>query len=163
MTSPKRLGVCREGTQSCMQRRSLRKTGDHPAPSLPSQERPSLALTAGDAPAPGGQTPRVRASWAVGYSIPCSNGFGWMAVRGCVAPPELVGQATWQGSRAGVDSIPFFHGGGEEGKPLPATAESEDGGGSPWLEPGGAWLCELRSPGSACFSEDAFALRKGCS
>lgn len=53
--------------------------------------------TAGDAPATGEQSPRVCASWSVGYCIPCSNGFVWMAVRCCVAPPELVGQATWQG------------------------------------------------------------------
>jgi len=30
--------------------------------------------TAGDAPATGEQTPRVCASWGVGYNIPCSNG-----------------------------------------------------------------------------------------
>lgn len=95
MTSPKHLGVCREDTQSGLQQRSLRKTGHHPALSLQAGE--TSGTTAGDAPATGEQSPRVRASWSVDYCIPCSNGFGWMAVRSCVAPPELVGQATWQG------------------------------------------------------------------
>lgn len=159
---PKRVGGLWGGCP--VMRAAVIPSEDRTSPSSvsPSRERPSLALQLVMLQ-PQENRRRLCASWGVGYSIPSSNGFGWMSVRSCVAPPELVGQATWQGSRASVDSIPFLHGEGEEGKPLSTTAESEDGGSSPWLEPGRTWLCKPRSLGSECFSGDAFALCKGCS
>lgn len=67
---------------------------DRRSPSSVSKSREPFSGT----PAMVEQTPRVCASRCVGY-ITTSNGFGRMALRSCAAPPDLVEQATWQGSQ----------------------------------------------------------------
>lgn len=67
--------------------------------SISNSGEPFSGTAAGDAPATVEQTPRVCASRCVGYSISTSSGFGRVALRSCVAPPELAGQAAWQGSQ----------------------------------------------------------------
>lgn len=100
VTTLKRRGLC-DGFPRRVGRIPSRARGGDPFERQEiTQRRPSKSgetfpgTTAGDVQ-PQENRPRTCASWGDGCTIPSSHGFGWMSVRSCAAPSELVGQATW--------------------------------------------------------------------